>query len=156
VLDALACYRGVARRQEWVGEALGYQVFDDYAHHPTEIRATLEMFHAVYGPPVTVVFQPHLYSRTAHFADAFADALRPAARVFVTEVYAAREAPLPGVSGRMIVERMTGHRAAEFLPDWRELPDRLARAPGPGGILLTLGAGDITGLGSLLVRGGAP
>ena len=156
VLEALATYRGVARRQEWIGEAAGYRLFDDYAHHPTEIRATLAMFLALYGPPVTVVFQPHLYSRTAHFAAEFAEALRPATRVFVTEVYGAREAPVAGVSGRNIVERLKGHPDAHFLPDWRELPARLAREPGPGGILLTLGAGDITGLGPLLLRGGTP
>ena len=153
-LRALAAYRGVARRQEWVGEALGYRIFDDYAHHPSEIRATLEMFLALYGPPVTVAFQPHLYSRTAHFAEEFARALSLATRVFVTEVYAAREAPIPGVSGRTIVERMAGHPAARFLPDWRALPALLARERGPGGILLTLGAGDITGLGPLLVKAG--
>jgi UDP-N-acetylmuramate--alanine ligase len=156
LLEALATYRGVARRQEWIGEARGYRVFDDYAHHPSEIRATLEMFLTLYGPPVTVVFQPHLYSRTAHFADAFAEALRPATRVFVTEVYGAREAPQPGVSGRMIVERMRGHPAAEFLPDWRDFPAHLARERRVGGVLLTLGAGDITGLGPLLLRGQTP
>jgi UDP-N-acetylmuramate--alanine ligase len=115
------------------------------------------MFLAVYGEPLTVVFQPHLYSRTAFFADGFAEALRPATRVFVTEVYAAREEPLPGVSGRMIVERLAGHPAAQFVRDWQELVPRLSGGEAPRNVLLTLGAGDITGLGpALLQAGGRP
>ena len=149
---ALETFRGVARRQEPLGEGFGFAIFDDYAHHPTEIRATLDMFHRVYGPPVTVVFQPHLYSRTAHFADAFAEALRPAARIYVTEVYAAREEPMEGISGKMIVDRLADHPAATFIEDWRDFPDVVGRAGESGGVLITMGAGDITGLGPLLLR----
>ncbi|HKI97972.1 MAG TPA: UDP-N-acetylmuramate--L-alanine ligase [bacterium] len=152
LLAGLADFHGVARRQQFVGRAGGLAIYDDYAHHPTEIRATLECFLATHGEPVSVVFQPHLYSRTARFADAFAQALRPATRVYVTEVYGAREAPLEGVSGRMIVERLAGHPAAEFLPDWRRLPERVRAGELPPGVLLTLGAGDITGLGPLLLE----
>ena len=154
LLAALADFQGVERRQQFLGTcgAGGCAVFDDYGHHPTEIRATLEMFLAVYGEPLTVVFQPHLYSRTAFFADGFAEALRPATRVFVTEVYAAREEPLPGVSGRMIVERLAGHPAAQFVRNWQELVPRLSGAEAPRNVLLTLGAGDITGLGPALLR----
>jgi len=148
---ALGRYRGVARRQEWIGEAAGYRIFDDYAHHPTEIRATLAMFRALYRDPITVVFQPHLYSRTAHFAAEFAEALRPADQVFVTGVYAAREAPILGVTGRTILDRLQGHPAAFYLEDWRAFADQVRQHAGRG-ILLTLGAGDITGLGPLLLR----
>jgi UDP-N-acetylmuramate--alanine ligase len=152
VAGALGRYRGVARRQEWIGAAAGYRIFDDYAHHPTEIRATLAMFRELYAEPITAVFQPHLYSRTAQFAREFAEALRPADHVVVTEVYAAREAPIAGVSGRSILEHLRGHPSATFLEDWREFADRSAMPPGFG-ILLTLGAGDITGLGPLLLKG---
>ncbi|MBI4081622.1 MAG: UDP-N-acetylmuramate--L-alanine ligase [Candidatus Lambdaproteobacteria bacterium] len=156
LVRALEAFGGVARRQQYLGAAHGLRIFDDYAHHPTEIRATLAMFLELYGEPLTVVFQPHLYSRTATFAEAFAEALRPATRVYVAEVYGAREAPVPGVSGRMIVERLAGHPAARFLPDWHELPARVRSGEVPPGILLTLGAGDITALGPLLLGGGPP
>ncbi len=156
VLEGLAGFAGVERRQQYLGQAAGLSIFDDYAHHPTEIRATLELFLGVYGPPVTVVFQPHLYSRTAHFAAQFAAALRPATRVYVTEVYGAREAPVPGVSGRLIADGLAGHAAAAFVPTWEELVPRLLAGEAPPGLLLTLGAGDITGLGPrLLGRAGA-
>jgi UDP-N-acetylmuramate--alanine ligase len=98
------------------------------------------------------VFQPHLYSRTAFFADGFAEALRPATRIYVTEVYAAREQPLPGVSGRMIVERLAGHPDAQFVSRWQDLVPRLAGPEAPRNVLLTLGAGDITGLGPAWLR----
>jgi UDP-N-acetylmuramate--alanine ligase len=152
LLAGLADFRGVARRQQYVGRVAGLSIYDDYAHHPTEIRATLECFLAIHDGPVSVVFQPHLYSRTARFAAEFAEALRPAARVYVTDVYAAREAPLEGVSGRLIVERLAGHPAAAFLPDWHALPGRVRTGELPPGVLLTLGAGDITGLGAYLLR----
>ncbi len=152
VLAGLADFRGVARRQQFVGRAGGLAVYDDYAHHPTEIRATLECFLATHDAPVSVIFQPHLYSRTARFAAEFAEALRPAARIYVTEVYGAREAPIAGVSGRLIVERLNGHPAAQFLPDWHALADRVRAGEVPDGILLTLGAGDITALGPHLLR----
>ncbi len=150
--SALGAFHGVARRQEFIGRAGGWLLYDDYAHHPTEVRATLECFLATHDVPVTVVFQPHLYSRTERFAAEFAAALRPAQRVYVTEVYAAREAHRPDVSGRMIVERLAGHGAAEFLPDWRALLPRLHGGEVPPGIVLSLGAGDITGLGPYLLQ----
>lgn len=154
LLSALAEFRGVERRQQFLGTFGPYRcaVFDDYAHHPTEIRATLAMFLELFGPPLTVVFQPHLYSRTAHFADEFAEALRPATRVYVADVYAAREQPLPGVSGKTIVERMRGHPFAEFVPRWQDLAHRLLGAEAPRNVLLTMGAGDITGLGPALIE----
>ena len=155
-LRGIGSFRGVARRQQYLGTAFGCRIYDDYAHHPTEVRATLDMFRANHGDEVTVVFQPHLYSRTAYFAEAFANALRPARRIIVTDIYGAREAPMDGVSSRLILEHLTGHADATYMPDWRELAG-LARAGGLGpGILITMGAGDITELGPLLIeQGGA-
>ena len=151
ILDAISSFQGVARRQQYVGCARGYRIYDDYAHHPTEIRATLQMFQEIYPGPITVVFQPHLYSRTDRLAGDFAEALAPADRVFVCEIFGAREEPVPGVSGALIVDRMRGHPRTRFLPDWRELPDALEPVEGKrGGILLIMGAGDVTGLGPLL------
>lgn len=152
VLDGLQSYTGVARRQQLIGELPGLRIYDDYAHHPTEIRATLAAFQALHGEPITVVFQPHLYSRTARLATEFADALRPAERIFVTDVYGAREAPQPGISGKLILDSLTGHPNAHYVPTWTAAGEELARNP-PRGILLTMGAGDITELGPWLLRG---
>lgn len=147
----LAQFRGVDRRQQVVGLLGDMPVIDDYAHHPTEIRATLAAIQAAYpGAAVTVVFQPHLYSRTARLAGEFAAALRPAARVFVTDVYAAREEPLPDVSGQLITDALGGHTHAHYVADWHELTPVLRALPEEG-VLVIMGAGDITGLGPALL-----
>ncbi|MEE8434780.1 MAG: UDP-N-acetylmuramate--L-alanine ligase [bacterium] len=156
LLGAIADFQGVARRQQFVGILKmggggGLSIYDDYAHHPTEIRATLDSFLAVYGPQVTVVVQPHLYSRTARFAGEFAEALRPASRIYLTEVYGAREEPLPGVSSELIAGHLRDHPHASLLADWREVAGRIRGGEVPPGVLLTLGAGDITRLGPWLM-----
>ena len=152
LLEGLSEFQGVARRQQYLGELGDLKLFDDYAHHPTEIKVTLEQFLATHGEPLMVVFQPHLYSRTLHFADEFAQALRLATHVFVTEIYGAREQPVAGVSGRMIVERMRDHPSVHFLPDWEEMIRLVKNDILPPGVLLTLGAGDITRLGPALLK----
>ncbi len=107
VLDGLAGFEGVRRRFESVGTAAGVRVFDDYAHHPTEVRATLEAVRGVAGESRSiVVFQPHLYSRTKTFAREFGQALSAADEVFVLDVYAAREQPMAGVSGASVAEHV--------------------------------------------------
>ncbi|MDH5751999.1 MAG: UDP-N-acetylmuramate--L-alanine ligase [Deltaproteobacteria bacterium] len=153
-LRALAGFQGVARRQQFVGKIGSLLLFDDYAHHPTEVAVTVEQFLATHGEPLTVVFQPHLYSRTAQFADEFARALKPATRVFVTEVYGAREQPIAGVSGKMITMRLNeelGHRDSWFVADWEELARLVREGEITTGTLLTLGAGNITELGPFLL-----
>lgn len=121
------------------GSAAGgvVEVFDDYAHHPTEVTAVLTAARAMVDGDdsgrrrrVVAVFQPHLYSRTEEFADEFAAALDLADAVVVADVYGAREQPVPGVSGRMIVERMT--RAAHFEPDLSALATTVAGLVRPG------------------------
>ncbi len=156
VLRGLAAFKGVSRRQQYLGSAFGCRIFDDYAHHPTEVQATLEMFLTYFREEVTVVFQPHLYSRTAHFAEAFAEALRPAHRIFLTGVYGAREAPLPGIDGNTIMRHLKGHPGASLVSSWEEILPAARRGELAPGILITMGAGDITGLGPrLLEEGGA-
>lgn len=125
------------------------EVFDDYAHHPTEVAAVLTAARAMVDGDdsgrrrrVVAVFQPHLYSRTEEFADEFAASLDLADAVVVADVYGAREQPVPGVSGRMIVERMA--HAARFEPDLSALATTVAGLVRPGDVVLTLGAGDIT------------
>lgn len=153
VLDSLAGFEGVRRRFELIGTANGVRVFDDYAHHPTEVRAALTALRAVAGqdqtghPTVTgarsiVVFQPHLYSRTKTFAHEFADALQTADEVFVLDVYAAREQPLAGVSGALIAERISV--PVHYVPDFSAVAGRVAAVARPGDVVVTMGAGDVT------------
>jgi UDP-N-acetylmuramate--alanine ligase len=146
VLDGLAGFEGVRRRFESVGTAAGVRVFDDYAHHPTEVRATLEAVRGVAGGSRSiVVFQPHLYSRTQTFAREFASALSGADEVFVLDVYAAREQPLAGISGASVAEHVTAR--VHYLPDFSTVAAAVAAAARPGDVVVTMGAGDVTLLG---------
>jgi len=158
VLDALAGFEGVRRRFELVGTAAGVRVFDDYAHHPTEVRAALTALRAVArqdagGHPAQgrsiVVFQPHLYSRTKAFARDFADALNIADEVFVLDVYAAREQPLTGISGATIAERVSA--PVRYLPDLSAVAEQVATVARPGDVVATMGAGDVTLLGPEII-----
>ena len=146
VLDGLAGFEGVRRRFEAVGTAAGVRVFDDYAHHPTEVTATLEALRAVAGEARSiVVFQPHLYSRTATFAREFGHALGGADEVFVLDVYAAREQPMAGVSGATVAEHVDV--PVHYVPDFSAVADQVAAAARPGDVVVTMGAGDVTLLG---------
>ena len=160
VLDGLAGFEGVRRRFELVGIAAGVRVFDDYAHHPTEVRAALTALrtlarqdrtgHAtVTGARSIVVFQPHLYSRTVTFAREFAAALETADEVFVLDVYAAREQPLPGVSGATIAEHVGV--PVRYIADFSAVADLVAAAVRPGDVVVTMGAGDVTMLGPEII-----
>ena len=153
VLDGLAGFEGVRRRFELVGSAAGVRVFDDYAHHPTEVRAALAALRtiaqqdptghpAVTGARSIVVFQPHLYSRTKTFAREFAEALEAADEVFVLDVYAAREQPLAGVSGATIA----GHVGVpvHYIPDFSAVAGQVAAVARPGDVVVTMGACDVT------------
>jgi UDP-N-acetylmuramate--alanine ligase len=146
---ALGGYRGAARRLEPKGEAAGVLVLDSYAHHPTELAADLRAARGVTRGRVIAVFQPHLYSRTRIFAAEFAAALRLADVAVVLDVYAAREDPEPGVSGALIAEAIPG---AHFLPDITTLPGLIATLASPGDLVLTMGAGDVTKQGALILR----
>jgi UDP-N-acetylmuramate--alanine ligase len=143
-------YRGVERRFERRGDAQGVTVIDEYAHHPTEVRASLSA--ARLGPwrRVVAVFQPHRYSRTAALARDFGGAFDDADVIVVTDVYGAGEQPVPGISGKVVSDavcaRLPG-RAIAYLPHRDELLDYLVRAARPGDALMTLGAGDITSVG---------
>jgi UDP-N-acetylmuramate--alanine ligase len=160
--DGLATFRGTLRRFEPKGTAGGVRVFDDYAHHPTELRETIATARQVAGSGgVVVVFQPHLYSRTKVFAAEFGEALGAADRVVVMDVFAAREDPLPGVSGALIADAVPGTvETVRFVPSWSEVPAVAAALVQPGDVLLTVGAGDVTFIGpevlEVLAEGEAP
>jgi UDP-N-acetylmuramate--alanine ligase len=153
---ALARFDGVARRFETKGERNGVLVVDDYAHHPTEIAATLAAARQVHPQRrLVALFQPHLYSRTKSFAREFGRALNAADMAFVTEIYPSREAPIPGVSGRDVVEAAAafGHRNARFLATREEVVPALRAGLLPGDLLLTMGAGDVYRFGEEFLRG---
>lgn len=155
VAEGLSRFTGVSRRFEVLGEVNDIVVLDDYAHHPTEVAATLSAARRAYGRYTTVVFQPHLYSRTQLLLDDFARSFEDANRVFVTEIYAAREQPVPGVSGELLVRRILDvepDKQVEYAPDRGRLVEQLVRDARPGDLVLTMGAGDIRGVGEELVR----
>ena len=153
VLDGLAGFEGVRRRFELIGTAESVRVFDDYAHHPTEISATLDAVRTLVEQGGTgrslVVFQPHLYSRTKAFAAEFGQALDAADQVFVLDVYGAREQPLAGVSGASVAEHVSV--PVQYLPDFSSVAEAVAAAAGPGDVIVTMGAGDVTMLGPEIV-----
>ncbi|HLA39489.1 MAG TPA: Mur ligase family protein, partial [Candidatus Glassbacteria bacterium] len=154
IAGALAEFKGVHRRAEIKGEAAGRLVIDDFAHHPTEIRAILDALKKGWSRPVVAVFQPHLYSRTRDLAVEFGSAFMQSDLLVVTDVYGARETPLPGVTGELIAEaaRKHGHRRVEYCPDKNDLAPRLAELTSPGDLVATIGAGDIYKAGEKLLE----
>ncbi|MEE6280244.1 UDP-N-acetylmuramate--L-alanine ligase [Georgenia sunbinii] len=148
--QALGHFTGTGRRFEPRGQAAGVRVVDDYAHHPTEVAATLRTARlAAAGGRVLVLFQPHLYSRTQAFAAEFAQALSLADVVVVTAVYGAREDPVDGVDGTLITDRLPG---ARYVAPREEAAHVVAAAAEPGDLVLTVGAGDVTELGPLVLQ----
>ncbi|WP_413543638.1 UDP-N-acetylmuramate--L-alanine ligase [Citricoccus nitrophenolicus] len=145
--SGLEQFRGTARRFEYRGQSAGVRVFDDYAHHPTEVAAAIAAGRTVAGEHrLHVLFQPHLFSRTRDFAQGFAEALSAADGVRVLPVYPAREEPIPGVGSHLIAERVNAP-----LPGARVVPEDAAAAVEslvapvrPGDVILTMGAGDVT------------
>jgi UDP-N-acetylmuramate--alanine ligase len=148
----LAAYRGARRRMELKGEADGVQVIDSYAHHPTELAADLAAARDIAaGGRLIAIFQPHLFSRTRIFAADFGAALAKADEVLVLDVYAAREDPEPGVTGRLVSDAVPGG-GAMFVPDRAAVPAVVAGLAKPGDLVLTMGAGDVTVLGPQIVE----
>jgi UDP-N-acetylmuramate--alanine ligase len=151
VAAGLASYRGVRRRLEDKGEADGVLVVDSYAHHPTELAADLRTARDIRpGGRVIAVFQPHLYSRTRILAQGFGSALSLADEVIVLDVYGAREDPEPGVTGKLVADAVPGGRA-RFAPHRDGVAPQVAALAQPGDVVLTMGAGDVTALGPVIV-----
>lgn len=157
--DALADFAGVRRRFDLVGEESGVTVVDDYAHHPTEIAATIEAAATLGFKQVHVLFQPHRYSRAPLFTevlkDDFGAAFDAADAVTFMDVYPAGEAPVPGVSGKTflnVVLDHPGHPEAGYVPRRIEVVPYLMSKLGSGDLLITMGAGDVTAIGPQLIH----
>jgi UDP-N-acetylmuramate--alanine ligase len=150
---ALLEFRGAGRRLEPRGEAGGVTVLDSYAHHPAELAADLAAVRN--GGRLLALFQPHLYSRTLHLAHGFAEALADADAACVTEIYPAREEPLPGVTGRLVVDELARLRPRMRIGWAPELADAARLVAGwarPGDTVLTLGAGDVDRAAQLILE----
>jgi UDP-N-acetylmuramate--alanine ligase len=149
LIDGLARFGGVHRRFELKGVAGGVRVYDDYAHHPTEVSAQLRAARAVAGRGrLVVAFQPHLYSRTLEFADGFGRALGLADEVVIMDVYGAREDPVPGVTGAMVADAVPlPPERVLFEPSWSAAAPALAARARPGDLVMTMGAGDVSMVG---------
>jgi UDP-N-acetylmuramate--alanine ligase len=147
----LAGFRGARRRLEPKGDGDGVLVLDSYAHHPTELTADLRAARDIAaGGRVLALFQPHLFSRTRIFAAGFGTALGLADEVVVLDVYPAREDPEPGVTGQLVADNVPGGRAV-FRPARPEAAALVAELAKPGDVVLTMGAGDVTALGGVIL-----
>ena len=152
ILDGLATFSGSRRRFELKGEARGVRVIDDYGHHPTEIRVTLETARRYAGSGrLIVVFQPHRYSRTQAFAKEFATALSLADEIYLLEVYAASEDPIPGVSSLLISSQMSGSHV-HYEPSMIAVVEAIAATAKMGDVVMTMGAGDVNALAPVILK----
>ena len=147
-------FTGVFRRWDVKADIGGITIVDDYAHHPTEIRATLSGVKAGWRRRVICVFQPHLYSRTRDFYDEFGRSFFNADVLVLTDVYPAREEPIQGVSGELIVNaaKAFGHKQVHYVPAKADVPEFLMSMKQPGDIIITMGAGDIWKYGEEFIR----
>ncbi len=160
VLMGLAGFTGIRRRFEPKGEAGGIRVVDDYAHNPGKVTALVETARVLAAPGrLIVVFQPHLYSRTRDFAAALATALSPADIIIVMDVYAAREDPMPGVSGALITDQLAhspqhphAGKSVHFVSSWSQVAPLVVQIARAGDLVVTVGAGDVTMIGPEVLR----
>ncbi len=153
IAEGLNAFRGVRRRFDILVRSDRMVLVDDYAHHPTAVRATIAAARQYHRGPVVVAFQPHRYSRTAYLAREFADALKGADRVYLAPIYAASEPPIPGVSERSIGEPLAAlGTPVTYVARVDELEERLSREVPRGALVLMLGAGNITDVAARLAR----
>ncbi|MGI9539282.1 MAG: UDP-N-acetylmuramate--L-alanine ligase [Miltoncostaeaceae bacterium] len=147
----LASFRGVGRRFEEGGSAGGVRIVDDYAHHPSELRATLAAAREGHPGRIVAVFQPHLFSRTQALSHELGAALAAADHAVVTEIYPAREDPIRGVSGRLVAEAVPTGTDVVFAPTLAAAAEAVVAVAREGDLVITLGAGDVTTLGKELL-----
>ncbi|MGH8014786.1 MAG: UDP-N-acetylmuramate--L-alanine ligase [Candidatus Zixiibacteriota bacterium] len=146
VSDALMAFKGVGRRFEIIGQANGITVIDDYAHHPTEIAATLKTAKENYKGRIIVIYQPHLFSRTRDFLNQFAESLSIADKTLMVDIYPAREKPIEGVTSKAIVDVAAKKSLGDFeyLGPKENAPTKVVEIARPGDVIITMGAGSVT------------
>jgi len=154
IKSAMKKFTGVYRRFEIKANVNDILVIDDYAHHPTEVSATLSAIRTGWDRRVVAVFQPHLYTRTRDFYQDFAKSFLDSDVFICTDVYPAREIPIQGISGKLITDAAEkfGHKNVIYVPDKKEIPDRLMEIVKPGDIVVTMGAGDIWKYGEEFIK----
>lgn len=154
IAEGLASFQGARRRFEIKYKSPSYLVVDDYAHHPTELKATLDTAKRCGYRRVVALFQPHRYTRTLAFKEEFGGAFGDADVIFLSDIYPASELPIPGVSGQTIADAMAaqGHLGGRFIPSREEMLSEVGRCLEPGDCIITLGAGNIHELGAVLAR----
>ncbi|HYQ00984.1 MAG TPA: UDP-N-acetylmuramate--L-alanine ligase [Polyangiaceae bacterium] len=155
VKDALSTFHGVARRFTVVDEVDRVALVDDYGHHPAEVEATLNAARRAYEGRILVAFQPHRYSRTENLFDEFTRAFNNADQLFLTDIYAAGEKPIPGITSEHLAEAIAqhGHHNVKYAPDRAAMSAELARIAKPGDVVIALGAGDINKILSVVGGG---
>jgi len=151
--DAIANFTGAARRQQELFADEDFRVFDDYGHHPNEVRATLRAFKDLNPGRLVVVFQPHRYTRTRHLMNDFAESFGDADKLFLTEVYAASETEIAGANSAVLADAIRARgQAVDYVPELKNVPSAVRAAMQPGDLVLFLGAGDITKAAHELAR----
>ena len=152
--EGLAQFTGISRRLELKGEVNGVTVVDDYAHHPTEVAATLAAIRSTYGRRIVAVFQPHRYTRTHALWDRLGRSFYDADAVIVTSIYAAGEPPIEGVTGELVARAAveSGHRDVMYVPEFPDVLAHLEKTVVDGDIVVTLGAGSIYSIGDNLIE----
>jgi len=145
----------VARRFTVVDEVDGVALVDDYGHHPAEVEATLNAARRAYEGRILVAFQPHRYSRTENLFDEFTRAFNNADQLFLADIYAAGEKPIPGISSQHLADAIAqhGHHNVKYAPDRAAMSAELARSARPGDVVIALGAGDINKILSVVGSG---
>jgi UDP-N-acetylmuramate--alanine ligase len=154
IAEALGAFTGIHRRFEVKGEPRGILVIDDYGHHPAEIRATIGAIRDSWKRPLTVIFQPHRYTRTRDLFDEFLSAFEGADRLVLTDIYPAGEDPIAGATGEALYQaiKRKGHLDVEFIADKNQIVEHVTAKLNSGDVALTLGAGDIYKIGDQLVE----
>jgi UDP-N-acetylmuramate--alanine ligase len=154
IRDALATFSGVDRRFQIRGVERGVTVIDDYGHHPTEIRATLESARLGGYRRILVLFQPHRYTRTSFLMDEFAGAFNQSDKLFLMDIYAASEKPIKGVSSETLADRVRdfGHRSVEHVGSMENGIDAIVETAAEGDVVLTLGAGSVSQAGDRILK----
>ena len=153
IKNALLKYTGVQRRFEYIGKVKNAKVFDDYGHHPTEIKAVADALHKKQYNHSWVVFQPHTYSRTIQHLDEFAEVLTNFDNIIVTDIYAARETNTYGVSSKDIINKIEAlGRKAYYIPNFDDIIDFIKRNIQSNDIIITQGAGTVTKIAHKLVE----